>query len=206
MKKNILLIGIIVMLVRILAKGVRIQSVEEYYLTHTEDITEDSETVTVSIRCDTLLKEENWKKLDKQLRSDKYVPSDGMILGETACALRKGDTAFDLLKRVCRYHEIQMEYQGPDTNVYSTVFIKGINYLYDFSCGELSGWMYKVNGEFPGKGCSSYKLHDGDRVEWVYTCDLGKDVGDQYLKGKNQKENKEEVEKDRKTEAGGKES
>lgn len=206
MKKNILLIGIIVMLVLILAKGVRIQSVEEYYLTHTEDITEDSETVTVSIRCDTLLKEENWKKLDKQLRSDKYVPSDGMILGETACALRKGDTAFDLLKRVCRYNEIQMEYQGPDTNVYSTVFIKGINYLYDFSCGELSGWMYKVNGEFPGKGCSSYKLHDGDRVEWVYTCDLGKDVGDRYLKGKNQKENKEEVEKDRKTEAGGKES
>lgn len=206
MKKNILLIGIIVMLVLILAKGVRIQSVEEYYLTHIEDITEDSETVTVSIRCDTLLKEENWKKLDKQLRSDKYVPSDGMILGETACALRKGDTAFDLLKRVCRYHEIQMEYQGPDTNVYSTVFIKGINYLYDFSCGELSGWMYKVNGEFPGKGCSSYKLHDGDRVEWVYTCDLGKDVGDQYLKGKNQKENKEEVEKERKTEAGGKES
>ena len=112
MKKNILLIGIIVMLVLILAKGVRIQSVEEYYLTHIEDITEDSETVTVSIRCDTLLKEENWKKLDKQLRSDKYVPSDGMILGETACALRKGDTAFDLLKRVCRYHEIQMEYQG----------------------------------------------------------------------------------------------
>ena len=79
MKKNILLIGIIVMLVLILAKGVRIQSVEEYYLTHIEDITEDSETVTVSIRCDTLLKEENWKKLDKQLRSDKYVPSDGMI-------------------------------------------------------------------------------------------------------------------------------
>ena len=35
MKKNILLIGIIVMLVLILAKGVRIQSVEEYYLTHT---------------------------------------------------------------------------------------------------------------------------------------------------------------------------
>lgn len=206
MKKNILLTGIIVVLVLILAKGVRIQSVEEYYLTHTEDITEDSETVTVSIRCDTLLKEENWKKLDKQLRSDKYVPSDGMILEETACALRKGDTAFDLLKRVCRYNEIQMEYQGPDTNVYSTVFIKGINYLYDFSCGELSGWMYKVNGEFPGKGCSSYKLHDGDRVEWVYTCDLGQDVGDRYLKGKNQKENKEEVEKERKTEAGGKES
>ena len=37
--------------------------------------------------------------------------------------------------------------------------------------------MYKVNGSFPNYGCSSYKLKAGDIVEWVYTCDLGKDVG-----------------------------
>lgn len=182
-KKNILLLAVLLLLILILVKGTRIQSVDEYYLTHMEDITEDSETVTISIRCDTLLKPENWNKLDKQLRDEKYVPEDGIILPETTYVLRKGDTAFDLLKRACRYNEIQMEYQGPDSNVYSTVFIKGINYLYDFSCGELSGWMYKVNGEFPGKGCSSYGLKDKDKIEWVYTCDLGRDVGDTYLTG-----------------------
>ena len=144
MKKNILLIAVAAVLVLFLVKGTKIQSVDEYYLTHMEDITEDLETVTISIRCDTLLEPENWNNLDEQLRDEKYVPSDGVILPETTYVLRKGDTVFDLLKRVCRYNEIQMDYQGPDTNVYSTIFIKGINYLYDFSCGELSGWMYKA--------------------------------------------------------------
>ena len=38
--------------------------------------------------------------------------------------------------------------------------------------------MYKVNdGWFPNYGCSRYQLRDGDVMEWVYTCDLGKDVG-----------------------------
>ena len=89
-----------------------------------------------------------------------------------------------------------MEYNGPDTNVYSTVMIRGINYLYDFSCGDLSGWMYKVNGKFPGKGCSGYKLKDKDKIEWVYTCDLGKDVGDDYQE-KAQKQMKQRKEYDK---------
>lgn len=180
MKKNILLAGLIIVLAIFFVKGTKIQSVDEYYLTHMEDITEDSETVTVSIRCDTLLKEENWEKLDKQLRDEKYVPADGVILPETTYVLRAGDTAFTILQRVCRYNGIQMEYQGPEKNLYNTVFVEGIHYLYEFSCGDLSGWMYRVNGRFPGKGCNSYKLKDGDRVEWVYTCDLGRDVGDTW--------------------------
>ena len=192
MKKNILLIAAAAVLLLILFKGTKIQSVEEYYLTHMEDITEDSETVTISIRCDTLLKEENWKKLDKQLQKKKYVPEDGVILPETRYVLRKGDTAFDVTKRACQYNKIQMEYSGPDSNVYSTAFIQGINYLYSNSCGELSGWMYKVNGDFPGKGASSYKLKDGDKIEWVYTCDLGRDVGDNYEMNKKQNEGQEE--------------
>ena len=28
---------------------------------------------------------------------------------------------------------------------------------------------------------SSYYLKDGDVIEWVYTCDLGKDVGDNSM-------------------------
>ena len=69
-----------------------------------------------------------------------------------------------------------MEYQGADENNFGSVYIQGINYLYEFSCGPLSGWMYKVNGEFPNRGCSKYELNDGDVIEWVYTCNLGMDV------------------------------
>lgn len=193
MKKNILMVGIVLVMVLILVMGTDIQSVDEYYLTHMEDIQEDSETVTISIRCDTLRQPENWKKLKKQLQDEKYVPEDGVILEENTYVLRKGDTAFDLLKRACRYNKIQMEYSGPDTNVYSTTFIKGINYVYEYSCGELSGWMYKVNGKFPGVGSGSYKLKDKDVIEWVYTCDLGRDVGDDYWE-KNQTTEKSQEE------------
>lgn len=37
--------------------------------------------------------------------------------------------------------------------------------------------MYKVNGWFPNYGCSRYQLQAGDDVQWLYTCDLGLDVG-----------------------------
>ena len=57
-----------------------------------------------------------------------------------------------------------------------TAYIEGINNIYEFSCGELSGWMYCVNGEYPNVGCSDYKIKDGDNIEWYYTCDLGEDL------------------------------
>ena len=57
------------------------------------------------------------------------------------------------------------------------LYIEGIGNLYEFDCGAESGWMYAVNGWFPNYGCSQYALQDGDTVTWVYTCDLGRDVG-----------------------------
>lgn len=61
--------------------------------------------------------------------------------------------------------------------MYNSAYIEGIHNLYEFDVGELSGWMYSVNDWFPNYGCSRYQLQDGDVVEWVYTCDLGEDVG-----------------------------
>jgi hypothetical protein len=175
MKKDFLIILSVVFLVVVLVMGTDFQSVEDYYLTHVDDITPESETVFVSIRCDTIL--QNWDNLRKELRSDEFVPKDGVILKKTEFVLREGDTAFNMLQRVTRYNRIQMEYQGADLNKFGSVYIRGINYLYEFSCGELSGWMFKVNGEFLNYGCSKYELKDGDVVEWIYTCDLGRDIG-----------------------------
>lgn len=175
MKKDILILGAVILLVILLAAGTDIQSVDEYYLTHIDDITEDSETVTLSINCGTVL--DNWDRLPESLQDEAYVPSDGWILKKTEYVLRPGDTAFDILNRAVRHQKIQMEYQGADANVYNSVYIQGINYLYEYSCGPLSGWMYRVNGEFPDCGCDAYQLKDGDRIEFIYTCDLGRDIG-----------------------------
>ncbi len=183
MKKDILAVFGIVLIVAVLISGTNIQSVDEYYLTHIDDITPDSETVTLSIRCDTIL--QNYDSLDTALRFEEFVPLDGVILPPTRYVLREGDTVFDILYRAVRYNKIQMEFQGAKESPFGSVYIQGIHYLYEFSCGPLSGWMYRVDGEFPNYGCSRYLLHDGQNIEWIYTCDLGRDVGAEWM-GENQ--------------------
>ncbi|WP_052344321.1 DUF4430 domain-containing protein [Bacillus ndiopicus] len=133
-------------------------------------------TVTIAIRVDTLLK--HWDKLDPALQSEKYVPQNGIILKPTTYELlSEKDTVWDVLQRATKEHKIQMEYQGANENIYNSVYVEGINHLYEFSAGELSGWMYKVNGVYPNYGCSQYVLKDGDIIEWNYTVDLGRDLG-----------------------------
>lgn len=178
MKKDLLALAFIILLISILVSGTKIQSVDEYYLTHIDDITEDSETVTISIHCDTIL--DNWDNLSPQLRSEKYVPKDGIVLEETEYVLRQGDTVFDILDRAVRHNRIHMEFQGSDKNSYNSVYIQGINFIYEFSCGPLSGWMYSVNGKFPDYGVNKYVLKDGDIIEFDYTCDLGRDLGYEF--------------------------
>jgi len=175
-RKDILVLAFIALLVAVIIKGTNIQSVEEYYLTHIDDITEDSETVFIQIDASTVLNH-CWDQLDAALRSKKYIPSDGIILERTEYVLRPDDTVFDILLRTVRHHNMHMDYQGADENKYKSVYVKGINHLYEFSAGPLSGWMYAVNGKFPDYGMSRYELEDGDDIEIKYTCDLGRDLG-----------------------------
>ena len=109
------------------------------------------------------------------------VPADGTILSTTTVTFSEGESVFDVLQRVCRDNGIHMEYSW--TPMYNSAYVEGIANLYEFDVGSLSGWMYKVNGWFPNYGCSRYQLKDGDTVCWVYTCDLGYDVGGGYAVG-----------------------
>ena len=43
--------------------------------------------------------------------------------------------------------------------------------LAEFSSGENSGWMYKVNGELPDVGLTDCAIADGDAIVWFYTND-----------------------------------
>ena len=128
-------------------------------------------TCTVSISCTAILED------PERLNAEKadLIPADGVLLAPTAVEFTEGESVFDVLKRVCRENKIHMEFS--ETPVYQSAYIEGIGNLYEFDCGEGSGWMYRVNGEFPNYGCSRYTLADGDTVEWVYTCDFGADVG-----------------------------
>lgn len=174
MKKNILLIFSVLIVITLLIVGTDFQTVDEYYLNHIDDITSDSQTVFVSINCGTILN--NYDKLEDSLKSEKYVPSNGIILDKTEYVLRNGDTAFDILDRAVRHNKIQMEYKGAEETGYGSAYVQGINYIYELSCGEGSGWTFLINGETPQYGCSQLKLEDGDYVEWLYTCNYGEDL------------------------------
>ena len=135
---------------------------------------QSSHTCTISIECSTILN--NWDDLN-EAKAD-FVPSDGWILYTSEVEYSPGETVYDVLYRVCKDTSIQMS--AKYTPAYGSYYVEGINQLYEFDCGELSGWMYSVNGWFPNYGCSQYEVSDGDIIEWRYTCDLGRDVGDQY--------------------------
>ena len=132
---------------------------------------------TISISCASILDHMDW--LDPAKTA--LVPENGWILGSTEVTFTEGESVFDVLLRVCTEKKIHMEYA--ETPMYQSAYIEGIYNLYEFDCGELSGWMYSVNGWFPNYGCSRYILSDGDVIRWVYTCELGDDVGGGYSVG-----------------------
>ena len=136
-----------------------------------------SATCTFSISCATILN--NWDKCDESKKP--LVPADGVILPTTTVTFTEGESVFDVLQRLCRENGIHMESSW--TPMYNSAYVEGINNLYEFDVGSLSGWMYSVNGWFPNYGCSRYALQNGDVVNWVYTCDLGYDVGGGYSTG-----------------------
>ena len=131
-----------------------------------------AELCSIEIRCDTILNHMDQLKKEKV----SLVPEDGVILPVCVAEFKEGETVMDVLKRACDQTEIPLEYSW--TPLYDSYYIEGIQNLYEFDCGNESGWTYKVNGEFPNYGCSSYELKSGDEIVWQYTCEgYGADVG-----------------------------
>ena len=138
------------------------------------EISDKEFTCTISVRCDTIL--DNMERLDAEKRA--LIPEDGIVFAEKTVSFYEGESVFNLLLREMKRNRIHMEFEN--TPIYKSSYIEGIANIYEFDCGELSGWMYKVNGYFPNYGCSAHLLKAGDKVEWIYTCNLGVDIGGQY--------------------------
>ncbi len=152
----------------------------QYHITKIPDnalITQGEDNVcTITIVCDTIL--DNLDNLEEEKAP--YVPKDAVILPKTQVSFTEGDTVFEVLQKVCAAAELQIEYSW--TPMYNSYYIEGINHLYEFDCGNESGWMYKVNEWFPNYGCSAYTLKNGDDIVWCYTCNgLGADVGEVWM-------------------------
>ncbi|KTD83216.1 DUF4430 domain-containing protein [Paenibacillus etheri] len=138
-------------------------------------------TATLSVSAATILDNMDIFNKDKV----EVLPADGIIYKAQKVTFYEGESVFDVLLREMKKNKIHMEFSM--TPIYNSNYIEGINNLYEFDAGELSGWMYQVNGWFPNYGSSRYVLKDGDVIDWVYTCDLGRDVGGYVATGGAQK-------------------
>jgi len=117
-------------------------------------------SVTLTIRC------------DKVAGQAAHIPEDGLLLPETSLPIAVGDTVYTILTDAARAHGIHMEASGAQGMMY----IHGIGNIYEFDFGDLSGWVYTVNGESASVGVDQYVLKPGDKVEFHYTLELGKDI------------------------------
>lgn len=142
---------------------IRIETREEYLRQDNGRSGEKNITVSMEIRCDTVAGAED------------YLPQDGVILAKTSVSAYEGDSAFDVLCETARVYDIPVEYEGTAAGD-EFAYIEGIAYLYQYDHGELSGWIFLVNGEALNVGCGAYRVTDGDEIVWYYSKELGRDV------------------------------
>lgn len=162
--KNFIFVLLIALLAIAAILTVNFRSTEDYYRDPEPEEASYVGKVTLTIRCDTIV-----GKADSE-----YIPSDGTILPATEFSIGENESVFDVLVRAAKKYGIQMENKG--SSAHGMTYISGINYLYEFQFGDLSGWIYHVNGVSPSVGCGEYMLHDGDSIEWLYSCELGNDL------------------------------
>ena len=112
------------------------------------------------------------------------VPEDGSLFLVTDVVFFEGESVFNVLQRTMKQNKQHLEFV--QTPLYNSAYIEGICNLYAYDAGDLSGWMYSVNGAFPNYGCSQYVVQAGDVIVWHYTCDLGADLGAENASGNNQ--------------------
>lgn len=162
--KNFIFIIAVFALALYLIFSVRIEKTEDYY--RSGSVSGETVTTTISISCDTIKGEKD------------YIPADGVVLKPTEITLSKGSSAYDQLVEACKSYTIHLD---KEESAFGSAYVKGLANIYEFDFGDLSGWMYCVNGKYADVGAGEKKLRDGDIVEWKYTTNLGKDVGNEYM-------------------------
>lgn len=102
------------------------------------------------------------------------LSSSEVPLPPTEMEITDGDTVLEALIVITMANKVHMDYRG---GTGATAYIQGMGNVYEFDRGQGSGWMYRVNGIFPDRGAGVVPLLGGDRVEWLYTTNLGVDLG-----------------------------
>jgi hypothetical protein len=94
----------------------------------------------------------------------------GVYYAKQRLEIEPGETAYTILQKTGLTLRTNL-------NTQYGVYVEAIEGYGEFDGGPNSGWVCKVNGVGITKSSALIPLNDGDTVEWLYTRDLGKDVG-----------------------------
>lgn len=90
------------------------------------------------------------------------IPENGIIYQSETAAFSTGESIFDILKRELMSNKIHFEFNA------NPVYLQGVGNIYEKDFGDMSGWVYTVNGESPIVGCDSYFPENGDEICFEY--------------------------------------
>ncbi len=161
-RRNCLVIAAAAALAVAVILTVDLQSADSYYTGRLPDKPDAIGTVTLSIVCNAALGHPDAAGL----------PENGVILSPMEIPLAPGDTVFTLLTQAAQANGFHLETSGSTGMRY----VQGIANLYEFSLGDLSGWLYYINGESLSLSCDQAMPAPGDVIEWRYTLEMGNDL------------------------------
>ena len=103
-----------------------------------------------------------------------HTDTEAWILPTLIRDLPEGTTAFEVFKQVLAANGYTYDAKG--SYVRAVIAPDGTK-VAELSKGQYSGWMYRVNGEFPDTYMGAYELEDGDVIEVFFTADYTKEPG-----------------------------
>ncbi len=86
----------------------------------------------------------------------------------------EGTTAMDVFRQVLAANGYTYEAKG--SYVQAVIRPDGTR-VAEFSKGQNSGWLFRVNGDFPDVAMDAYQLQDGDVIEVLFTADYTQEPG-----------------------------
>ncbi|MEQ6390778.1 DUF4430 domain-containing protein [Bacillaceae bacterium S4-13-58] len=134
-----------------------------------EQSTSENTNSTTDSKANTTTEKETSDTSDKPKHMVQLSVETGDIRGTIfplqEMELKEGDTVLDVTKRALGD---TVHIRGSN----ATAYVEGIDNLYEFDHGALSGWLVKVDGVFITSSSGTYQAKNGQKIEWIYATDI----------------------------------
>ena len=92
---------------------------------------------------------------------------DETVLNETI-KFPNDSSAYDVTLQAAEKKGVEIVFEGTE----KTAFLTKAQGLANGDFGDMSGWLYEVNGEAAMVGCGQYAVQDKDIIRWYYVEDF----------------------------------